>query len=198
MPRYPSTPSAMAPLMASDGQRPPYRAATAPGKVRTSRTSTSKRSRLPVSRNISGKLNIPTKIIHRELDPDSYTNPGPPTNPKPLMRLEFVASTTTSGPTAFPAKKKSVAVWVRRRAQTPMPAQTARYTVTQVTMKAESTVGIDWPRYSTAGGCRDALHSPINLTRPRSVDSSKALADLTVGEAPECGIGRIPARLSGV
>jgi hypothetical protein len=45
--------------------------------------------------------------IHTELIPILYTRAGPPTNPKPLKRLEKTANPVTMMPKSLPAIKKS-------------------------------------------------------------------------------------------
>ena len=55
------------------------------------------------------KLNpmITQTNIHTELIPILYTRAGPPTNPKPLKRLEKTANPVTMMPKSLPAIKKS-------------------------------------------------------------------------------------------
>ena len=85
------------------------------------------RSLLATRKNEKQAATVPQTIIQRELIPWEYTNPGPPTKPKPERVLEKSANAVTTMPSSRPAMKKSIDDLVRRSAQIPTPIHITKY-----------------------------------------------------------------------
>ncbi len=90
------------------------------------RTSPSRRIRLASAQAPIDEVTEAERTMNIAPRPTAYTSPGPPMKAKPESVADMAESASASSPIPSPATKKSRPVRVRRVAQAPIAATTAK------------------------------------------------------------------------
>ena len=84
-------------------------------------------------------------VIHMEENPNVYTNPGPPINPKALIIAAADANAMVKGPKLFVPPKNCSAVFAFLDAYIPIPIDINKKTTEKPIVKALGTMSCSTP-----------------------------------------------------